>query len=91
MTDIAVIDAGQAGAAHDANLRSPGHEDAIMPIGEEPVPPCQPPAIEGNRLAESALIVREENAAQIPSEGFVLKDARRYGDTPVTVLQRGDQ
>lgn len=43
-------------------------------------------ALSGGWLASGALIVWEESSPQIPPEGFSLKDARRYGDTHVTLL-----
>ena len=41
----------------------------------------------GGWIAPDAVVVWEENAAQLPPEGFVLRDQRRYGDTHVTFLQ----
>lgn len=38
-------------------------------------------------LAEGALIVWEENAPQLAPEGFEMIDARKYGDTHVTMLR----
>ena len=46
-------------------------------------------AVKGGWLAEGALVVWEENAPQIAPEGFTRLDARRYGDTHVTVLRFG--
>lgn len=40
----------------------------------------------GGWLAPEALVIWEENAAQIAPEGFEPLDTRRYGDTHVTVL-----
>ncbi len=40
----------------------------------------------GGWLAPGALVVWEEAAPQVPPDGFVLLEARRYGDTHVTVL-----
>ena len=45
-------------------------------------------ALENGWLAPGALIVWEENAPQIAPPGFTLRDARRYGDTHITILQR---
>ena len=45
-------------------------------------------AAAGNWIAEDALIICEENATQIAPAGFIAKDARRYGDTYITILQR---
>ena len=41
----------------------------------------------GGWLARDALIVWEENAAQPAPPGFELHDARKYGDTFITVLR----
>lgn len=41
----------------------------------------------GGWIAPGALIVWEENSAQIPPEGFDLLDSRAYGDTTVTLLE----
>ena len=46
-------------------------------------------AEKGNWLAPDALIVWEENAPQIAPAGFQRLDSRRYGDTHITLLQRG--
>ncbi len=45
MTHIAVIGAGQAGAALAARLRALGHEGPITLIGAEPFPPYQRPPL----------------------------------------------
>ena len=42
----------------------------------------------GNWIADSAIIVWEENAPQPAPPGFVQLDTRRYGDTHITILQR---
>lgn len=44
-------------------------------------------AKEGGWLAQDAMIVWEESAAQSAPAGFERLDARRYGDTHVTVLR----
>lgn len=44
-------------------------------------------ATSGGWIAEGALIVWEENAEQVAPEGFTRLDARRYGDTWVTLLE----
>lgn len=44
-------------------------------------------AVKHGWLAEDALIVWEENAPQLAPEGFELLDARKYGDTHVTMLR----
>lgn len=48
-------------------------------------------ALENGWLAPGALIVWEENAPQNPPPEFALRDARRYGDTHITILQRTPQ
>lgn len=37
-------------------------------------------------IAEGAVIVWEENTQQVPPPGFLLVDARRYGDTWITFM-----
>lgn len=46
-------------------------------------------AAEGGWLAQDALVIWEEHEAQTPPAGFTLHDARRYGDTWITVLGYG--
>ncbi len=41
----------------------------------------------GGWLAPDAQIVLEDNAPQVPPEGFSLLDQRRYGETHVTLLE----
>jgi len=45
-------------------------------------------ALDGDWLAPTALIVWEENAPQPALDGFAPVDARRYGDTHLTLLRR---
>lgn len=40
-----------------------------------------------DHCAEDALIVWEENAAQIPPDGYALLDQRRFGSTHITLLE----
>jgi 16S rRNA (guanine966-N2)-methyltransferase len=47
-------------------------------------------AVAGGWVSEDAVIVWEENAPMIPPEGFVREDARKYGDTHITILSRTD-
>ena len=47
-------------------------------------------AVAGGWVAGRALVVWEENAPQLAPEGFTRLEARRYGDTHVTVLRFGD-
>ncbi|KIC51793.1 16S rRNA (guanine(966)-N(2))-methyltransferase RsmD [Tateyamaria sp. ANG-S1] len=42
-----------------------------------------------NHCVEGALIVWEENAPQVPPEGYALQDQRRFGSTHVTLLETG--
>lgn len=42
----------------------------------------------GGWLAPDATIVWEENAPQFPPPGFIRLDARRYGDTHITLLKK---
>nr|WP_217354945.1 16S rRNA (guanine(966)-N(2))-methyltransferase RsmD [Ruegeria arenilitoris] len=39
-------------------------------------------------LADDALVVWEENAPMAPPEGFTLNDARKYGDTHISLMWR---
>lgn len=45
-------------------------------------------AAAGGWLAPGATVVWEENAPQSPPPGFTLREARRYGDTWLTLLSR---
>jgi len=45
-------------------------------------------AIEGNWLADDALIIWEENSPQHEIDGLELHDQRKYGDTWVSILQK---
>jgi 16S rRNA (guanine966-N2)-methyltransferase len=44
-------------------------------------------ALEGGWLAPGALVVWEENAPVVPPPGLTLLDARRYGDTMISLLR----
>lgn len=44
-------------------------------------------ATDGGWLAPGALVVWEEAAAPVPPPGLTLLDARRYGDTMITLLR----
>ncbi|KMW60616.1 16S rRNA (guanine(966)-N(2))-methyltransferase [Candidatus Rhodobacter oscarellae] len=44
-------------------------------------------AQDGGWLAPRALVVWEESAEMPPPEGFAPQDARRYGDTHITILE----
>lgn len=52
-------------------------------MGEQAIASC----IEGGWFAPGAVVVWEENAAQMPPAGFDLLDHREYGDTHVTILR----
>ncbi|WP_319545548.1 16S rRNA (guanine(966)-N(2))-methyltransferase RsmD [Ruegeria conchae] len=45
-------------------------------------------ATKGGWLAQDALIVWEENAPMIAPNGFALHDARKYGDTCISLMWR---
>ncbi len=45
-------------------------------------------ATKGGWLAQDALIVWEENAPMIAPNGFTLHDARKYGDTCISLMWR---
>ncbi|WP_170593264.1 16S rRNA (guanine(966)-N(2))-methyltransferase RsmD [Ruegeria arenilitoris] len=45
-------------------------------------------ALKGGWLADGALVVWEENAPMAPPEGFTLHDARKYGDTHISLMWR---
>lgn len=46
-------------------------------------------ALDGGWIAEGALIVWEESAAIILPESCITLDARRYGDTTITLIEAG--
>lgn len=46
-------------------------------------------AVQGEWISDGALIVWEENSPQVAPDGFTKLDARRYGDTHVTLLRFG--
>jgi len=52
-------------------------------LGEKALASC----IEGGWLAKDALVVWEENTSIMPPKGFDLLDARRYGDTTISILR----
>ncbi len=52
-------------------------------LGEKALASC----VAGGWLAEGAVIVWEENAEQAAPPGFVKSDARRYGDSWITLLR----
>ncbi len=42
----------------------------------------------GGWIAQDALIIWEENAAMSPPDGYELRDARKYGDSHITLMLR---
>ena len=54
-------------------------------LGEKALASCE----KGGWLAGGALIIWEESAAVSTPSGFTMKDQRKYGDTVITILQRG--
>ncbi|MXU64893.1 16S rRNA (guanine(966)-N(2))-methyltransferase RsmD [Oceanomicrobium pacificus] len=46
-------------------------------------------AVDGNWLSDDALVIWEESADITVPAGFHQRDRRRYGDTQITILQRG--
>ena len=46
-------------------------------------------ALEGGWLTDGALVIWEDSTPPTLPQGFELLDQRRYGDTLVTILQRG--
>ncbi len=75
MPSIAVIGAGQAGAALVARLRALGHDGPLTLIGEEPVPPYQRPPLSKGYLT-----------GDVPAERLYLRPASFYRDNDVRVL-----
>ena len=51
-------------------------------LGEKAIAAC----IAGNWIADGALIVWEENTPVRAPKGFTILDARKYGDTIITIL-----
>ncbi|EYD73344.1 16S rRNA (guanine(966)-N(2))-methyltransferase RsmD [Limimaricola hongkongensis] len=58
------------------------------PYGKGLGPRALASAVAGGWIAPGALIVWEESAPQPAPEGFSPLDARRYGDTHVTLMER---
>ena len=56
------------------------------PYGKNLGAPALASAVAGGWLAPDAMIIWEEHKAQHPPHGFTLQDARRYGDTWITIL-----
>ncbi len=46
-------------------------------------------ALTGGWISDHAVLVWEENSAMVVPEGFSLLDARKYGDTHISLMQRG--
>lgn len=80
---VAIIGAGQAGAALAARLRSAGHTGAITLIGDEPVAPYQrPPLSKAYLLGEMPL---ERLLLRAP-DFWAAQDIRLVTGTPVTAV-----
>ncbi|MDV7144117.1 16S rRNA (guanine(966)-N(2))-methyltransferase RsmD [Tropicimonas sp. TH_r6] len=56
-------------------------------MGERAIDSC----VEGGWFAPGTMIVWEENAPQLPPDGFELLDRREYGETHITILQALDE
>ena len=54
-------------------------------LGEKALASCE----KGGWLTDDALIIWEESAAVVAPAGYALLDQRAYGDTTITILQRG--
>ncbi len=85
-TDIWRRDATQLGpnrgAGYDLIFMDPPYGKAL---GESALRS----ALEGGWLADQAIAIWEDSTPPILPDGFDLLDQRRYGDTLVTILQRG--
>ncbi|WP_170370268.1 16S rRNA (guanine(966)-N(2))-methyltransferase RsmD [Ruegeria arenilitoris] len=58
------------------------------PYGKEMGQKALAAALKGGWLADDALVVWEENAPMAAPEGFTLHDARKYGDTHISLMWR---
>ena len=54
-------------------------------MGEKALASCE----KGGWLAAGALIIWEESAAVTPPSGYTLLDQRKYGDTYISIMQKG--
>lgn len=84
-TDIWRRDATQLGPN-----RGPGYDLIFMdpPYGKALGEAALRSALDGDWLADQAIVIWEDSAPPTLPEGFDLLDQRRYGDTLVTILQR---
>ena len=85
-TDIWRRDATQLGPN-----RGPGYDLIFMdpPYGKALGEAALQSAQEGGWLADGAVVIWEDSTPPTLPSGFDLLDQRRYGDTLVTILQRG--
>ena len=69
--------------------RGLGHDLVFMdpPYGKALGEAALASALAGRWLVPGAVVVWEEAAAVVPPPGFAMLDARRYGDTWVTILR----
>ena len=70
--------------------RGPGYDLIFMdpPYGKALGEAALRSALDGDWLADQAIVIWEDSAPPTLPEGFDLLDQRRYGDTLVTILQR---
>ena len=71
--------------------RGPGYDLVFMdpPYGKALGEAAIQSALEGGWLTDGALVIWEDSTPPTLPQGFELLDQRRYGDTLVTILQRG--
>ena len=71
--------------------RGPGYDLVFMdpPYGKALGEAAIRSALEGGWLTDGALVIWEDSTPPTLPQGFELLDQRRYGDTLVTILQRG--
>lgn len=71
--------------------RGPGYDLVFMdpPYGKALGEAAIQSALEGGWLTNGALVIWEDSTPPTLPQGFELLDQRRYGDTLVTILQRG--
>ena len=71
--------------------RGPGYDLVFMdpPYGKALGEAAIQSALEGGWLTDGALVIWEDSTPPTLPAGFKLLDQRRYGDTLVTILQKG--
>ena len=71
--------------------RGPGYDLVFMdpPYGKALGEAAIQSALEGGWLTDGALVIWEDSTPPTLPQGFELLDQRRYGDTLVTILQKG--